>query len=109
MSLRMLSEAMGGIALSHLSEIEMGRRFPTLEQLEKFSTALNIPLDSLAGLDPREPIREVSDFIKREPQFAFAFRKFVKKVRTEGLSASQVDNFLNNDSETPPTPKDTPP
>src|SRR5271165_785815 len=48
-----------GISSPFLSDIELGRRFPSEEILAKLAGALNIPLEDLKQHDNREPIADL--------------------------------------------------
>jgi transcriptional regulator with XRE-family HTH domain len=56
LSLRKLANQIG-ISGPFLSDIELGRRFPSAEILAKLAAALNIPVDELKQYDTREPIQ----------------------------------------------------
>ena len=48
-----------GISSPFLSDIELGRRFPSEDILEKLAAALNVPLEELKRYDNREPIADL--------------------------------------------------
>jgi len=60
LSLRELAKKVG-ISGPFLSDIELGRRFPSEEILEKLARALNVSLEDLKQYDNREPIRAIAD------------------------------------------------
>jgi transcriptional regulator with XRE-family HTH domain len=58
LSLRELAKRVG-ISGPFLSDIELGRRFPSEEILAKLASALNVPLEDLRQYDNREPIADL--------------------------------------------------
>lgn len=60
-----------------LSDIELGRRFPSDEVLAKIATALSIPTEELKAFDQRPPIEELKRLSETNPRYGFAFRKLV--------------------------------
>src|SRR6516225_8151613 len=58
LSLRELAKRIG-ISSPFLSDIELGRRFPSEEILEKLAAALNVSLEELKKYDNREPIADL--------------------------------------------------
>jgi transcriptional regulator with XRE-family HTH domain len=56
--LRVLARKVG-ISGPFLSDIELGRRFPSEEILVKLASALNVPLEDLKQHDNREPIADL--------------------------------------------------
>jgi DNA-binding XRE family transcriptional regulator len=59
LSLRELAKKVG-ISGPFLSDIELGRRFPSEEILGKLARALNVPLEDLKKYDNREPIADLA-------------------------------------------------
>jgi transcriptional regulator with XRE-family HTH domain len=58
LSLRELAKKVG-ISGPFLSDIELGRRFPSEEILAKLASALNVSLEDLKQYDNREPIADL--------------------------------------------------
>src|SRR5260370_34949476 len=86
LSLRELAKRIG-ISSPFLSDIELGRRFPSEEILEKLARALNVSLEDLKQYDNREPIVDLKRLMDSDPNMGFAFRTAVEKVQTEYLAA----------------------
>jgi transcriptional regulator with XRE-family HTH domain len=89
LSLRELAKKVG-ISGPFLSEIELGRRFPSEEILAKLARALNVPLEDLKKYDNREPIADLKRLMDSNPKLGFAFRTVVEKVKSGELTAEDI-------------------
>src|SRR5262249_61361974 len=89
LSLRELPKKVG-ISSPFLSDIELGRRFPSEEILAKLARALNVPLEDLKQYDNREPIADLKRLMDSDPKLAFAFRMSVERVASGELTADAV-------------------
>jgi transcriptional regulator with XRE-family HTH domain len=89
LSLRELAKK-GGISGPFLSDIELGRRFPSEEILAKLARALNVPLEDLKKYDNREPIADLKRLMDSNPKLGFAFRTAVEKVKSGELTAEDI-------------------
>ena len=95
LSLRGLAKRIG-ISSPFLSDIELGRRFPSEEILEKLASALNVPLDDLQQYDNRGPIADLKRLMDSDPKLGFAFRTAVEKVKSGELTAEDIIARLDN-------------
>ena len=89
LSLRELAKRVG-ISGPFLSDIELGRRFPSEEVLAKLARALNVSLDDLKQYDNREPIADLKRLMDSNPKLGFAFRTAVEKVKSGELTAEDI-------------------
>jgi transcriptional regulator with XRE-family HTH domain len=89
LSLRELAKKVG-ISGPFLSDIELARRFPSEEILEKLARALNVPLEDLKKYDNREPIADLKRLMDSNPKLGFAFRTAVEKVKSGELTAEDI-------------------
>jgi transcriptional regulator with XRE-family HTH domain len=55
------------ISSPFLSDIELGRRFPSEEILAKLASALNVPLEDLQQYDNRGPIADLKRLMDSDP------------------------------------------
>ncbi|ABX18503.1 helix-turn-helix transcriptional regulator [Burkholderia multivorans] len=59
-----------GISNSYLSEIESGKKEPTLEILNRYSTVFNVPLSSILAfsetLDGSQSVSKVKSFVAKK-------------------------------------------
>jgi transcriptional regulator with XRE-family HTH domain len=97
LSLRELSRKVG-ISGPFLSDIELGRRFPSEEILAKLAGALNVSLEDLNQYDNREQIADLKRLMDSDPKLGFAFRTAVEKVKSGELTAEELIARLSKSS-----------
>jgi transcriptional regulator with XRE-family HTH domain len=79
-----------GISPPFLSDIELGRRFPSEEILAKLASALNVTFQELEKYDNRGPIADLKRLMDADPKLGFAFRTAVEKVKSGELTADDI-------------------
>ena len=79
-----------GISPPFISDIELGRRFPSEEILKKLARALNVPVEELKQYDNREPIADLRRLMDSNPKLGFAFRTAMEKVKSGELTADEL-------------------
>jgi transcriptional regulator with XRE-family HTH domain len=85
-SLRELSKEVGGLSAAFLSDIELGRRFPSEKVLGDLAKALGTDVEDLKKYDPRAPVEDMRRLAEKNPAYGFAFRQIVdKKISPEAL------------------------
>src|ERR1700753_302574 len=89
LSLRELAKRIG-ISPPFISDIELGRRFPSEEILKKLARALNVSVEDLKQYDNREPIADLKRLMDSNPKLGFAFRTAVEKVKSGELTAEDI-------------------
>jgi transcriptional regulator with XRE-family HTH domain len=89
LSLRELARKVG-ISSPFLSDMELGRRFPSEEILAKLAGALNVPVEDLKQYDNREPIADLKRLMDSDPKLGFAFRTAVEKIKSGELTAEDL-------------------
>jgi len=89
LSLRELAKRIG-VTSPFLSDIELGRRFPSEEILAKLAGALNVSLEDLKQYDNRGPIADLKRLMDSNPKLGFAFRTAVEKVKSGELTADEL-------------------
>ena len=65
------------LSAAFLSDLELGRRFPSDEVLANIAGALDISPEELKSFDQRPPIEELKRLSEANPRYGFAFRKLV--------------------------------
>lgn len=78
LSLRELAKKVSCSA-AFLSDIELGRRYPSDELLSKISKELGIKKSELEKYDIREDIQDFKKISQIDAKYAFAFRQVVNK------------------------------
>ena len=76
LSLRELAKEIG-VTAAFLSDVELGRRYPSDEVFEDLARTLKIPASELRTYDTRPPVEDIKRMTEREPAFGLAFRKVV--------------------------------
>ncbi len=69
-----------------ISDIELGRRYPSEKVLAEIARVLKVELEELQAMDVRPPIDDIKRLTQNDPRFALAFRTMIdKKVSAEEL------------------------
>jgi transcriptional regulator with XRE-family HTH domain len=89
LSVRELAKRIG-VSSPFLSDIELGRRFPSEEILAKLAGALNVSLEDLKQYGNRGPIADLKRLMDSDPKLGFAFRTAVEKVKSGELTADEL-------------------
>jgi len=89
LSVRELAKRIG-VSSPFLSDIELGRRFPSEEVLGKLATALDVPLEDLKQYDNRAPIADLKRLMDSDPKLGLAFRTAVEKVKSGELTTEDL-------------------
>jgi transcriptional regulator with XRE-family HTH domain len=85
---------------AHISDIELGRRFPSDELLEKIAAVLSVPVEELEKYDHRAPIEELRRLAHSNPAFGFAFRRMID----EGVTPEELIQLVNQRIDQPREP-----
>lgn len=85
LSLRELAKKVD-VSAAFLSDIELGRRYPSDKILSCIAHALGTSLEDLRSYDTRPPIDDLKRLASSDPRYGFAFRKMIdKKISAEEL------------------------
>lgn len=75
-----------GVSAAFASDIELGRRFPSDDMLERIAEVLDSELTTLRRLDTRAPVDDLKRLTETNPTFGIAFRTLVdRKVDPQEL------------------------
>jgi transcriptional regulator with XRE-family HTH domain len=77
-SLRELAKKLG-VSAAFLSDIELGRRYPSEENLKDLARMLGVSFDNLKAHDTRPPIEEMKRLSASDPRYAVAFRTMIDR------------------------------
>jgi transcriptional regulator with XRE-family HTH domain len=91
-SLRELAKKLA-VSPAFLSDIELGRRYPSDEVLARIAKELGSTVESLKQYDTRPPIEELKKMAAANPLMGVALRRFAEKK----VSASDLIDFLNKE------------
>jgi transcriptional regulator with XRE-family HTH domain len=78
LSLRELAREVGEVSAAHLSDIELGRRYPSESLLVKLARELKVSAEELQKYDNRAPVEDLKRRAESDPAFGFALRKIVE-------------------------------
>jgi transcriptional regulator with XRE-family HTH domain len=62
-----------------VSDIELGRRFPSDDVLEKIAKTLGVATEELRAYDTRVPVSELKKLVQSHPAYGIALRKLTEK------------------------------
>jgi transcriptional regulator with XRE-family HTH domain len=82
-SLRELAKKLD-ISAAFLSDVELGRRYPSKKVLRQIALKLDVEPEELENYDTRPPVEEIRRRMQADPTFGFALRK-VMKISPEDL------------------------
>jgi transcriptional regulator with XRE-family HTH domain len=74
-----------------ISDIELGRRYPSEKVLGEIARVLDVKLEDLQAMDIRAPIEDIKRLTQNDPRFALAFRTMIDKK----VSADELINLAN--------------
>lgn len=89
LSLRDLAKAVD-VSAPFLTDVEKHRRYPKEETLQKLANALGTTIEDLKAHDSRPPTKEISELADENVDYAFAFRRIVDQVKSEGMSPDEM-------------------
>lgn len=85
LSLRELARRLR-VSAAHLSDIELGRRYPSAKLLAKISRTLGTTVDELREYDTRLPVDDLKRMAAKDPAFGLALRKAVNELDSEEMT-----------------------
>jgi transcriptional regulator with XRE-family HTH domain len=98
LSLRELGKA-SGVTAPFLSDIELGRRYPSEKVLSSIAATLGTTLKDLRSHDPRPTIEDMKQLAAKDPLYGVAFRRVIdKKIKPEDLLKLLEDKPLKKKS-----------
>jgi transcriptional regulator with XRE-family HTH domain len=85
-SLREFARRLDGLSAAHVSDIELGRRFPSEDVLLKMAHVLHVDVAELKKLDSRPPVEEMRRRAEADPAYGIALRRMVERdVKPEDI------------------------
>lgn len=89
LSLRELAKKLE-VSPAFLSDIELGRRYPSDKLLVSLATALGVSLEDLKTSDTRLPVKDLRRITNADPSYGFAFRQIIDK----NISPEELIKFV---------------
>jgi transcriptional regulator with XRE-family HTH domain len=93
LSLRALARSVD-VSAPFLSDVELGRRYPSDEVLGKVANALKVSVEQLKQHDHREAVSELKKLIAGNPSLGFAFRTALENVKVGKITTAQLAESL---------------
>lgn len=85
-SLREFARRLDGLSAAHVSDIELGRRFPSEDVLLRMAQVLSVNVAELRELDSRPPVEELRRRAEADPAYGIALRRMVERdVKPEDI------------------------
>ena len=94
LSLRALAKKLD-VSAPFLSDVELGRRFPSDDLLAKIAKVFRIKASELKQHDSRPPITDMKRMAESDPKWGFAFRTVVDKAQKGELTHDELIKGLN--------------
>jgi transcriptional regulator with XRE-family HTH domain len=86
LSLREFARKLGGISAAFLSDIELGRRYPSDRVLASMAKVLGVQVKELRSYDTRPPVQDIRRLAESNPAYGVALRKVIdSRVSPEDL------------------------
>jgi transcriptional regulator with XRE-family HTH domain len=93
LSLRELARSLD-VSAAFMSDVELGRRYPTEEILAKIAKRLRTTLKDLKSHDSRAPVDELRRMAASNPAFGFALRQVVDGITDDQLTPEELLTML---------------
>lgn len=94
LSLRELARSLD-ISAAFMSDVELGRRYPTVDMLAKIAKKLRTTLEDLKSYDSRAPVDELRRMASSDPAFGFALRRVVNRIADDQLTSEELLKMLD--------------
>lgn len=83
-----------GVSAAFLSDIELGRRYPSEKVLLSIAQKLDTTIEDLRKYDTRPPVEDLKRLTVSNPLYGVAFRKVIDRK----ISAQDLINFADKKS-----------
>jgi transcriptional regulator with XRE-family HTH domain len=88
LSLRELARRVD-VSAPFMSDIELGRRYPSDDVLKKICKAIDVTVAELQDYDPRPPVEDLKRLTELNPKYGIAFRTIVD----ENITPEEILNL----------------
>ncbi|MCL5883786.1 MAG: helix-turn-helix domain-containing protein [Deltaproteobacteria bacterium] len=92
LSLREFAKKLGDLSAAFLSDVELGRRFPSDSVIAKMASVLGVSEEDLRSHDTRPPMDELRRLSSSDPMYGMALRKLVESR----IGAKELIELLEN-------------
>jgi transcriptional regulator with XRE-family HTH domain len=94
-SLRELAKKIG-VSGAFLSDIELGRRFPSADKIELLAKEIGVPLEELQKYDFRDEAEAIRQMMFSDPNAGMAFRR-VKDAIQGGMPPAEIQRTVDKE------------
>lgn len=92
MSLREFARRLDGLSAAYVSDVELGRRFPSGKVLVAMASVLGIPVAELERFDSRPPLGDLKRLAASDPTYAVLLRRMVEEPSP---NAAEILKFID--------------
>ena|SRR6266567_8211488 len=92
LSLREVADKIG-VSAAFLSDVELGRRFPSPDTLTRLAKELGVSADELSRYDFRDEAENIRKMMFADAATGVAFRKVAEKMK-KGVSPEQIVKLI---------------
>ena len=78
-----------------LSDIELGKRYPSETVMEKLASFCGVTIEELKQYDHRESLSDLKRFLEQNSNLNVAFRTAIEEVKEGTLSPEQLAQRIN--------------
>lgn len=93
-SLRVLAKKIG-VSAAFLSDIELGRRFPSDDRIEMLAKEIGVTVEDLKKFDFRDEAEEIRQMMFSNPGAGMLFRTVRNKLQS-GTPAEEINERIQN-------------
>ena len=93
-SLRELAREVN-VSAAFMSDVELGRRYPSEELLTKIAKRLQTTAEDLQTYDTRAPLDDMRRLAAANPAYGIAMRRIVERVDGNDISPEELLKLIN--------------
>jgi transcriptional regulator with XRE-family HTH domain len=82
------------VSAAFLSDVELGRRYPSEEVLQKLADYLGTTAEDLHSYDTRPPVEDIKRLASTDPLYGIAFRRVIN----ERITAKRLIDLLDQET-----------
>lgn len=98
-SLREFARQLGDLSAAFVSDIELGRRFPSEKVLERMAHVLGVKQEELVKYDTRPPVDELKRLAASEPMTYGVLLRTIAEKRLDKETIEKVTKLISNSSD----------
>jgi transcriptional regulator with XRE-family HTH domain len=81
-----------------MSDVELGRRYPSDETLQKIAKVLKASVEKLKEYDHRDSVSDLKRLIESNPGIGFAFRTVFDELKQGKITAEEFERRVKGNS-----------